>query len=64
MTAYVLENNNQVLNGPRVWNYRSFESTLEEDLEILGKLIGIPAALSGLFVIVRFVKWVWFLDSE
>jgi hypothetical protein len=38
MTAYVLENNNYVINGPREWNYRSFESTLEEDLEIEYKL--------------------------
>jgi hypothetical protein len=38
MTAYVLENNNYVINGPRTWNYRSFESTLEEDLEIEYKL--------------------------
>lgn len=38
MTAYVLENNQIVLNGPRAWNYRSFESTLEEDLEIIYKL--------------------------
>lgn len=38
MTAYVLENNNYVINGPRAWNYRSFESTLEEDLEIEYKL--------------------------
>lgn len=35
---YVLENNNTVLNGPRAWNYRSFESTLDEDLEISYKL--------------------------
>jgi len=35
---YVLEHNNQVINGPRQWNYRSFESTLEEDLEIIQKL--------------------------
>jgi hypothetical protein len=34
MTIYVLENNNSVINGPRSWNYRSFESTLQEDLEI------------------------------
>lgn len=38
MTAYVLAHNNQVINGPRAWNYRSFESTLEEDLEIAFKL--------------------------
>ena len=38
MTTYVLENNNYVINGPRAWNYRSFESTLEEDLEIEFKL--------------------------
>lgn len=38
MTTYVLVNNNQVLNGPRNWNYRSFESTLEEDLGITIKL--------------------------
>lgn len=38
MTTYVLENNNYVLNGPRTWNYHSFESTLEEDLEIEYKL--------------------------
>jgi hypothetical protein len=38
MTSYVLANNNHVLNGPRAWNYRSFESTLEEDLEIEYKL--------------------------
>ena len=38
MTTYVLVNNNQVINGPRAWNYRSFESTLEEDLEIIIKL--------------------------
>lgn len=35
---YVLINNNQVINGPRAWNYRSFESTLEDDLEITTKL--------------------------
>lgn len=36
--TYVLINNNQVINGPRAWNYRSFESTLEDDLEITTKL--------------------------
>lgn len=35
---YVLVNNNQVLNGPRDWNYRSFEGTLEDDLEITFQL--------------------------
>ena len=35
---YVLENNNIVINGPRVWNYHSFEATLEDDLEIITKL--------------------------
>ena len=35
---YVLINNNQVINGPRSWNYRSFESTLEDELEITQKL--------------------------
>ena len=35
---YVLINNNQVINGPRSWNYRSFESTLEDELEITYKL--------------------------
>ena len=38
MTLYVLVNNGEVLNGPRGWNYRSFESTLEDDLEIELKL--------------------------
>ena len=31
---YVLVNNGYVINGPRGWNHRSFESTLDEDLEI------------------------------
>lgn len=31
---YVLVNNGYVINGPRAWNYRSFQSTLEEELEI------------------------------
>lgn len=35
---YVLVNNNSVLNGPRNWNFRSFESTLNEELEIEFKL--------------------------
>ena len=35
---YVLVHDNQVINGPRQWNYRSFESTLEEDLGITFKL--------------------------
>lgn len=35
---YVLINNNYVINGPRNWNYHSFESTLEDDLEIITKL--------------------------
>lgn len=38
MTTYVLVHNNQVLNGPRNWNYRSFESTLEDDLDLKVKL--------------------------
>lgn len=38
MTAYVLVHNNFVINGPREWNYRSFESSLEEDCEIQFKL--------------------------
>ena len=28
---YVLVQNHQVINGPREWNYRSFESSLSED---------------------------------
>ena len=35
---YVLIQNGYVINGPRNWNYRSFESTLEEDCEITFKL--------------------------
>lgn len=35
---YVLINDNFVINGPRTWNARSFESTLEDDLEITYKL--------------------------
>lgn len=35
---YILVHNNQVLNGPRAWNYRSFESTISEDLEMEFKL--------------------------
>jgi hypothetical protein len=35
---YILVNNDHVINGPRAWNYRSFESTLVEDLEIEFKL--------------------------
>lgn len=35
---YILVHNNQVINGPRAWNYRSFESTISEDLEIEFKL--------------------------
>jgi len=35
---YVLINDNFVINGPRNWNARSFESTLEDDLEITYKL--------------------------
>lgn len=31
---YVLINDGYVLNGPREWNYRSFESTLSDDLDI------------------------------
>ena len=38
MTAYVLVHNGYVINGPRAWNYRSFESSLEEDCEIELKL--------------------------
>ena len=38
MTAYVLVHNGFVINGPRAWNYRSFESSLEEDCEITYKL--------------------------
>lgn len=34
MTLYVLEHNRHVINGPRAWNYRSFESTLNDELEI------------------------------
>lgn len=34
MTQYVLVNIGQVINGPRAWNYRSFESTLLDDLQI------------------------------
>ena len=32
---YVLEHQNQVINGPRTWNYHSFQSSLEDDLEII-----------------------------
>jgi len=35
---YVLINDNFVINGPRTWNARSFESTLEDDLELTFKL--------------------------
>lgn len=35
---YVLINDNFVINGPRNWNARSFESTLEDDLELEFKL--------------------------
>lgn len=35
---YVLIQNGYVINGPRNWNYRSFESTLEEDCEIVYQL--------------------------
>jgi hypothetical protein len=35
---YVLIQNGYVINGPRNWNYRSFESTLEEDCEITYQL--------------------------
>jgi hypothetical protein len=38
MTAYVLVHNGFVINGPRAWNYRSFESSLEEECEISYKL--------------------------
>jgi hypothetical protein len=38
MKQYVLAHNGTVINGPRVWNGRSFETTLEEDLEITFKL--------------------------
>lgn len=38
MKQYVLVHNGTVINGPRVWNGRSFETTLEEDLEITFKL--------------------------
>ena len=38
MTAYVLVHNGFVINGPREWNYRSFESSLEEECEIAYKL--------------------------
>jgi hypothetical protein len=38
MTAYVLVHNGFVINGPRAWNYRSFESSLQEDCEIEYKL--------------------------
>jgi hypothetical protein len=31
---YVLVSNNYVLNGPRPWNFRSFERTLRDDLNI------------------------------
>jgi hypothetical protein len=31
---YVLVQNGYVINGPRLWNRRSFESSLEEDVEI------------------------------
>lgn len=31
---YVLVNNGYVINGPREWNYRSFESSLSDDLDI------------------------------
>lgn len=31
---YVLVSNGRVLNGPRSWSYRSFKSTLEEELGI------------------------------
>lgn len=34
MIAYVLVANNIVINGPRSWNYRSFQNSLEEELEI------------------------------
>lgn len=36
--SYILINNNQILNGPREWNYRSFESTLLDELELPVKL--------------------------
>jgi len=36
--SYILVHNNYVINGPRSWNYRSFESTLSEELEIEFKL--------------------------
>lgn len=35
---YVLVNNGYVINGPRTWNYRSFENTLSEELDISLKL--------------------------
>ncbi|CAB4124387.1 hypothetical protein UFOVP49_225 [uncultured Caudovirales phage] len=35
---YVLIQNDIVINGPRGWNYRSFESSLLDDLEITYKL--------------------------
>jgi hypothetical protein len=45
---YVLEHNNQVINGPRQWNYHSFESSLEDDLDIIQKL---PARKEDNFII-------------
>jgi hypothetical protein len=36
--SYVLVDNGTVINGPRVWNWRSFEGTLQEDLGITFKL--------------------------
>jgi len=35
---YVLVYQDHVINGPRPWNYQSFENTLKEDLEIDYKL--------------------------
>lgn len=35
---YVLVHNNHVINGPRDWNFRSFESSIEEDVGITYKL--------------------------
>lgn len=35
---YVLTYDNRVLNGPRGWNYRSFESTLQDECNITYKL--------------------------
>lgn len=35
---YVLVKDGRVINGPRKWNFRSFEATLEEDCEVIYKL--------------------------